>query len=202
MNKFFVCIKVDREERPDIDQIYMEAVQILGVNGGWPLNVFLTPDQKPFFGGTYFAPQIWVEVLSNINSAYQRNRKQIEDTAEELRLHLLTSEVERYKQKPADSELIHDMQEIFDRIEPKFDKKWGGLDKEPKFIMPSIWLYLLRLAHLTKNSEALNHVSLHCKRSRWVEFMIKSVVDSPDTQWIVIGLHLTLKKCYMTMHNC
>ena len=158
MNKFFVCIKVDREERPDIDQIYMEAVQILGVNGGWPLNVFLTPDQKPFFGGTYFAPQIWVEVLNNINTAYQRNRKQIEDTAEELRVHLLTSEVERYKQKPADSELIHDLQEIYNRIEPKFDKKWGGLDKEPKFIMPSIWLYLLRLAHLTKNSEALSHV--------------------------------------------
>ena len=158
MNKFFVCIKVDREERPDIDQIYMEAVQILGVNGGWPLNVFLTPDQKPFFGGTYFTPQVWVEVLTNINSAYQGNRKQIEDTAEELRLHLLTSEVERYKQKPVDSELIHDLNEIYNRLEPKFDKKWGGLDKEPKFIMPSIWLYLLRLAHLTKNSEALNHV--------------------------------------------
>ena len=160
MNKFFVCIKVDREERPDIDQIYMEAVQILGVNGGWPLNVFLTPDQKPFFGGTYFTQQVWVEVLNNINRAYQQNRKQIEDTAEELRLHLLTSEVERYKQKPADSELIHDLQEIYNRIEPKFDKKWGGLDKEPKFIMPSIWLYLLRLAHLTKNSEALSHVVL------------------------------------------
>jgi uncharacterized protein len=160
MNKFFVCIKVDREERPDIDQIYMEAVQLLGVNGGWPLNVFLTPEQKPFFGGTYFQPQVWVEVLNNINNAFQRNRKQIEDTAEELRLHLLTSEAERYKQKPIDSELIHDLQEIYNRIEPKFDKKWGGLEKEPKFIMPSIWLYLLRLAHLTKNSEALSHVVL------------------------------------------
>ncbi len=158
MNKFFVCIKVDREERPDIDQIYMEAVQILGVNGGWPLNVFLTPDQKPFFGGTYFTPQVWVEVLNNINRAYQGNRKQIEDTAEELRLHLLTSEVERYKQKPVDSELIQDLNEIYNRLEPKFDKKWGGQDKEPKFIMPSVWLYLLRLAHLTKNSEALSHV--------------------------------------------
>ena len=158
MNKFFVCIKVDREERPDIDQIYMEAVQILGVNGGWPLNVFLTPDQKPFFGGTYFTPQVWVEVLTNINRAYQGNRKQIEDTAEELRLHLLTSEVERYKQKPVDSELIQDLNEIYNRLEPKFDKKWGGQDKEPKFIMPSVWLYLLRLAHLTKNSEALRHV--------------------------------------------
>ena len=158
MNKFFVCIKVDREERPDIDQIYMEAVQILGVNGGWPLNVFLTPDQKPFFGGTYFTPQVWVEVLTNINRAYQGNRKQIEDTAEELRLHLLTSEVERYKQKPVDSELIQDLNEIYNRLEPKFDNKWGGQDKEPKFIMPSVWLYLLRLAHLTKNSEALRHV--------------------------------------------
>jgi uncharacterized protein len=158
MNKFFICIKVDREERPDIDQIYMEAVQILGVNGGWPLNVFLTPDQKPFFGGTYFTPQVWVEVLNNINRAYQANRKQIEDSAEEIRLHLLSSEVERFKQKPIDSELIHDLYEIYNRIEPKFDKKWGGLDKEPKFIMPSIWLYLLRLAHITKNSEALNHV--------------------------------------------
>jgi len=158
MNKFFVCIKVDREERPDIDQIYMEAVQILGVNGGWPLNVFLTPDQKPFFGGTYFTPQVWVEVLTNINRAYQGNRKQIEDTAEELRVHLLTSEVERYKQKPVDSELTQDLNEIYNRLEPKFDKKWGGQDKEPKFIMPSVWLYLLRLAHLTKNSEALSHV--------------------------------------------
>src|SRR5690606_6257614 len=62
MNDHFVSIKVDREERPDIDQVYMDAVHILGVQGGWPLNVFLTPDQKPFFGGTYFTPQVWVEI--------------------------------------------------------------------------------------------------------------------------------------------
>ncbi|HEX6227264.1 MAG TPA: thioredoxin domain-containing protein [Chryseolinea sp.] len=164
MNKFFVCIKVDREERPDIDQIYMEAVQILGVNGGWPLNVFLTPEQKPFFGGTYFTPAVWVQVLNNINTAYQANRKQIEDTAEELRLHLLSSGVERYKQKPIESELINDLYEIYNRLEPKFDRKWGGLDKEPKFIMPAIWLFLLRLAHITKNSEALDHVVFTLKK--------------------------------------
>lgn len=164
MNKFFVCIKVDREERPDIDQIYMEAVQILGVNGGWPLNVFLTPDQKPFFGGTYFTPQVWVEVLNNINRAFQANREQIEDTAEELRTHLLRSEVERYKQKPIDSDLLHDLNEIFSRLSPKFDKRWGGLDKEPKFIMPSIWLFLLRLSYITKNSEALDHVVFTLKK--------------------------------------
>ena len=56
MNENFVCIKVDREERPDVDHIYMEAVQAMGMNGGWPLNVFLTIDQKPFYGGTYFPP--------------------------------------------------------------------------------------------------------------------------------------------------
>lgn len=164
MNKFFVCIKVDREERPDIDQVYMEAVQILGVHGGWPLNVFLTPNQKPFFGGTYFTPQVWVEVLNNINNAYRANRQQIEDTAEELRLHLLTSEVERFKQKPDDSELIPDLNEIYGKLEPKFDKKWGGLDKEPKFIMPSIWLFLLRLSHVTKNKEALEHILFTLKK--------------------------------------
>ena len=164
MNKFFVCIKVDREERPDIDQIYMEAVQLLGVNGGWPLNVFLTPLQKPFFGGTYFASQTWIEILNNINRAYRGNRKQIEDSAEELRLHLLTSEVERYKQKPVDSDLIPDLNEIYNKFQMKFDKKWGGLDKEPKFIMPSIWLFLLRLSHVTKNQEALDHVIFTLKK--------------------------------------
>ncbi|HKZ36526.1 MAG TPA: thioredoxin domain-containing protein [Chryseolinea sp.] len=164
MNKFFICIKVDREERPDIDQIYMEAVQAFGVHGGWPLNVFLTPNQKPFFGGTYFSPQAWVEILNNINRAYQGNRKQIEDSAEELRLHLLNSEVERYKQKPIDSELIPDLNEIYNRLQPKFDTTWGGMDREPKFVMPSIWLLLLRVYHVTKNQQALDQITLTLKR--------------------------------------
>src|SRR5690606_9696485 len=158
MNDHFVCIKVDREERPDIDQVYMDAVHILGVQGGWPLNVFLTPDQKPFFGGTYFTPQVWVEILNNINKAFRSNRQQIEDNAEELRTHLLASEVERYKQKPVDSDFIHDLTGMFELLEAKFDRKWGGLDKQPKFIMPSIWLSLLRLSHITQNKEAIDHI--------------------------------------------
>lgn len=164
MNKFFVCIKVDREERPDIDQIYMDAVHLLGVHGGWPLNVFLTPEQKPFFGGTYFTPQVWIEVLNNINKAYRGNRDQIEETAEELRLHLLTSEVARYKQQPTDSELMADLDAMYNLMEGKFDKKWGGLDKEPKFIMPSIWLFLLRHFYLSGNQGALNHTLFTLKK--------------------------------------
>jgi uncharacterized protein len=164
MNKFFVCIKVDREERPDIDQIYMEAVQVLGVNGGWPLNVFLTPNQKPFFGGTYFTPQVWVEVLTNINNAFRGNRKQIEDTAEELRGHLASSDVARYKQKPVNTELISDLNDIVDKFQSKFDTKWGGMDREPKFVMPSVWLFLLRIYHITKNETILEHVILTLRR--------------------------------------
>jgi uncharacterized protein YyaL (SSP411 family) len=160
MNDFFVCIKVDREERPDIDQVYMDAVQVLGVQGGWPLNVFLTPDRKPFFGGTYFAPPNWTQILVNINKAFKQNRKQIEDTGEELRVHLLRSEVDRFIQKPQDSTLPHDLQEIFVKLESKFDTVWGGMDRAPKFVMPSVWIYLLRYYYLTHDTVALKQLSI------------------------------------------
>lgn len=160
MNEFFVCIKVDREERPDIDQIYMEAVQALGIHGGWPLNVFLTPDQKPFFGGTYFSPQAWVQILGNIHNAYKKNRKQLEDTAEELRLHLLRSDVERFKQNANPSNWEHDIQAMYAKLESHFDSQWGGMDRAPKFIMPSVWLFLLRYYHITGNANALDQINI------------------------------------------
>src|SRR5438552_10199611 len=90
MNRRFVSIKVDREERPDVDQLYMIAVQILTRQGGWPMSVFLTPDLKPFFGGTYFPPTDsygrpgFPRVLSSIGAAYQTKREQVERTADEI----------------------------------------------------------------------------------------------------------------------
>ncbi|HNV31191.1 MAG TPA: thioredoxin domain-containing protein, partial [Cyclobacteriaceae bacterium] len=77
MNEHFVCIKVDREERPDIDQVYMEAVQAMQQHGGWPLNVFLTPSQQPFFGGTYFPSKNWTQLLLQINKAFHEKRTDI-----------------------------------------------------------------------------------------------------------------------------
>ncbi|WP_309498274.1 thioredoxin domain-containing protein, partial [Sulfurovum sp.] len=67
MNENFICIKVDREERPDIDQIYMDAIHLMNGRGGWPLNCFALPDGKPFYGGTYFQPEQWIDVLNQIN---------------------------------------------------------------------------------------------------------------------------------------
>src|SRR5512137_1425439 len=94
MNRHFVNIKIDREERPDLDHIYMDAVQAISGNGGWPLNVFLTPEGKPFYGGTYFPPvraynrPSWLEVLSAISRAFQEDRDKIEDQARQLTDHL------------------------------------------------------------------------------------------------------------------
>lgn len=164
MNELFVCIKVDREERPDIDAIYMDAVQALGVNGGWPLNVFLTPEQKPFFGGTYFAPPMWTQILRNIHTAFRQNRDTIENSAEELRLHLLRSDVQRFKQPTTNLSVREDIDTIYKKLSAGFDDVWGGMDKAPKFVMPSVWHWLLRYYHLTNDQSALNHITLTLKK--------------------------------------
>lgn len=164
MNSFFVCIKVDREERPDIDQLYMDAVQALGVNGGWPLNVFLTPDQKPFFGGTYFSPEVWIQVLTNIHTAYQSKKQDILASADSLANHLASQGIGHYKKKAEQEDFRKLLDGMYASLETKFDKTWGGLDRAPKFIMPSIWLWLLRYWHLTKNEFALKHTLFTLKK--------------------------------------
>ena len=97
MNEHFVNIKIDREERPDLDHIYMDAVQAISGSGGWPLNVFLTPEAKPFFGGTYFPPvqafnrSSWSDVLQGISQSWKEKQNEIEAQAENLTAHLQQS---------------------------------------------------------------------------------------------------------------
>lgn len=164
MNEHLVCVKVDREERPDIDHIYMEAVQAMGMQGGWPLNVFLTPAQEPFYGGTYFPPEQWTQVIRGINNAFTNRREEVETSARELASHLSKQDIARFKKDPLSRELKEDLEETFGKLRPAFDKTWGGLEKAPKFIMPSVWRWLLRYHHLTQNSEALEHLVLTLKK--------------------------------------
>jgi len=164
MNDYFVCIKVDREERPDIDQLYMEAVHALGINGGWPLNVFLTPDQSPFYGGTYFPPQSWMQVLTGLHNAYTQERQKVDESARSLREHLAQTDIERFKQKRENVALTNDLNQIFVKLEQRFDAVWGGLDKAPKFVMPSVWQWLLRYYRLRGKENALAHTLLTLKR--------------------------------------
>lgn len=165
MNENFVNIKVDREERPDIDRIYMDAVQAMGINGGWPLNVFITPDQKPFYGGTYFPPQNWSQLLIQISKVYKEKRDEINGSADELARRLAASDLDRFKQDIEVANLNRKgMESMFDTLSSKFDHQWGGLERAPKFVMPTQWLFLLRHYTKSKNKQALEMVALTLKK--------------------------------------
>jgi uncharacterized protein len=167
MNQNLVCIKVDREERPDIDSIYMEAVQMMGIQGGWPLNVFLTPDQKPFYGGTYFPPDQWLNVVRGVDRAFKERRSEVNSSAEELAKALASHDTAHFKKVQEFIDLKTDLNSMYTKLSATFDTKWGGLDKAPKFVMPSVWLWLLRYQHLTKNKEALQHLDLTLRKIAW-----------------------------------
>ncbi len=161
MNKHYICIKVDREERPDVDQIYMDALHAMGLQGGWPMHVFLTPDQKPFYGGTYFPPEAWIHLLKNIAVAFQSNRKELEESAENFAESLNQSEAIKYglldHQETFDAK---DLDTMYQKLMHRFDKTKGGMMKAPKFPMPCIWMFLIRYHHLTGKVGALDQVVL------------------------------------------
>ncbi|WPR77894.1 thioredoxin domain-containing protein [Algoriphagus sp. NG3] len=159
MNAHFVCIKIDREERPDIDNIYMDAVQAMGLQGGWPLNVFLMPNQKPFYGGTYFPNQQWKGLLANIANAFEKHEDQLAESAEGFGSSLNRKETEKYGISAGDQELDPDeLAEIVAKITSQLDREWGGMNRVPKFPMPAIWSFLLDYGLLHRDKKLLNEV--------------------------------------------
>ncbi|MGK7393373.1 MAG: thioredoxin domain-containing protein [Candidatus Cyclobacteriaceae bacterium M3_2C_046] len=164
MNEHFVCIKVDREERPDVDQIYMDAVQLMGINGGWPLNVFLTADQKPFYGGTYFPTRSWLQLLNNVSQAYKQQNQEIKESAEKFVQAISVSDIVKYDlQNPLSEFKQDDLDQIYQTFSAKFDRERGGMNRAPKFPMPSYWLFGLRYFALTQNESVLTQVNLTLK---------------------------------------
>ncbi|RCV65352.1 hypothetical protein C5S53_04190 [Methanophagales archaeon] len=170
LNANFVCIKVDREERPDLDEIYMKAVQMMASTGGWPLSVFLTPDLKPFYGGTYFPPEpghglpAFNDVLRTIMNLWQDNWEQIEQNSEEITKHLRNS----YLYKPPSDKISPDLLDnAFEQLVLRFDFEYGGFGadaaawsaKNPKFPLPSYLSFLLRYYHRTQKQYALKMVT-------------------------------------------
>lgn len=159
MNEYFVCIKVDREERPDIDQIYMSAVQLMSGRGGWPLNCICLPDQRPIYGGTYFRKNDWTSLLFNLADFYKQKPTEAVEYAERLTAGIRQYEsVELVKEQAeyAKSDLeiiIHNWKRYFDHIE-------GGLGSAPKFPMPNNWISLMRYAQLAKDAAIADAVKL------------------------------------------
>jgi uncharacterized protein len=172
MNEYFINVKIDREERPDIDHIYMDAVQALTGSGGWPLNVFLTPDGKPFYGGTYFPPTkafnraSWTDVLTNINDAWKNRRSEIEEQAETLIAHLKKSNnftqikntivIEEGKNFFAKEDIVTISQNLLATA----DTEQGGFGKAPKFPQTFSINALLQCAHFLKDKKGLRHAEL------------------------------------------
>ncbi|MEP2348140.1 MAG: thioredoxin domain-containing protein [Algoriphagus sp.] len=165
MNAHFVCIKIDREERPDIVNIYMEAVQAMGLQGGWPLNVFLMPNQKPFYGGTYFPNQQWKGLLSNIADAFEKHEDQLAESAEGFGTSLNRKETDKYGILAGNRELDPDeLAEIATKVISQFDSEWGGMNRVPKFPMPAIWHFMLDYAVLSKNNGMMEKVFFTLKK--------------------------------------
>ncbi len=160
MNKHFVCIKLDREERPDIDQIYMEAIQAMGLSGGWPLNVFLTPDQKPFYGGTYFPPDRWNKLLISVANAYQTNRLALEDSAEKFHKALKIGVVTKYQLHDQDGKAANILDQAIEKLKAAFDEVNGGMQKAPKFPMPVIWNFVIHYYAGKRDQQLLQHLYL------------------------------------------
>jgi uncharacterized protein YyaL (SSP411 family) len=146
MNESFICVKVDREERPDVDALYMEAVQSMTGHGGWPLNVFLTPEQLPFYGGTYFPPEprggmpAWQQVLQAISEAWSERREEIKTGDESLRERLSGGALLTPSSQPIDSAAIDT---ALAGLRAAFDPVNGGFGTAPKFPQAPVIEFLL-----------------------------------------------------------
>lgn len=159
MNENFVCIKVDREERPDIDRIYMDAVQLITGSGGWPLNCFTLPDGRPIYGGTYFPPKNWAGVLMQLSNLFRQNPAKVNEYADEL-THGVKA-METVVQSNANVELDTTvLEKSVQKWRLRFDNEEGGPQKAPKFPLPNNYLFLMQYAHLTNDSDLLQHVYL------------------------------------------
>ncbi|MGH2489490.1 MAG: thioredoxin domain-containing protein, partial [Candidatus Limnocylindria bacterium] len=167
LNRDFVAIKVDREERPDIDDVYMGAVQAMTGSGGWPLNVFLTPDLEPFFGGTYFPPserhglQAFSAVLDGVAEAYRERRDEVAGIAAQLAVHLRhQASIDEAAATPGAEQLDAAVR----RLAASFDPVHGGFGPAPKFPAPMTLEFLLRRWRGTRDDATLRMVTLTLDR--------------------------------------
>lgn len=199
MNQHFINIKVDREERPDVDGVYMEVVQLIAGNGGWPLNCFLLPDGRAFFAGTYFPPRpahgraSWAQVLNNIHTAFSERRDEVEDQATKILEYLHNSDnyfVNKIETgattQEFDLEFLH---KTFRSLQERFDMQEGGFGNAPKFPATMALRFALQYAHATHSDAALQHVLLSLRK-----MSLGGIYDqlgggfarySVDSEWLV-----------------
>ncbi|MFT3903845.1 MAG: thioredoxin domain-containing protein [Niabella sp.] len=224
MNRHFINIKIDREERPDLDHIYMDAVQAMTGSGGWPLNVFLTPDRKPFYGGTYFPPVAlanrasWQDVLFSVIKAFKRNREGVTFQAGQLTAHLLEANSHGLstEQTPLQPDEIT---EACKNLLQQADKTWGGFGAAPKFPQSFSLQFLLRYYTLHKEDSEAHATLQHalCSLDKMIDGGIYDQIGggfaryATDREWLVPHFEKmlydnalmvsVLSEAYQTMRN-
>ena len=188
MNENFVCIKVDREERPDVDQIYMYAAYIVNGSGGWPLNALAMPDGSPFYAATYFPKVQWLQMLSFYIDIYKKKPEELRIQAENIKNNIndfdnvpFSDLSRRFELKDADI--------VFGEMKIEFDFESGGTKRAPKFPMPSNWDYLLHYHYLSKNNialEAVNSTLENMAKGGIFDHLAGGFARySTDTEWLV-----------------
>ena len=157
MNKLFISVKVDREERPDVDRIYMQALQMMTGSGGWPMSIFMTNDLKPFWGGTYIPPETkygrpgFVDLIKQLDELWRTKRNEIYKNAENLYSVLSEHQASAVPSSMPDGEVLDSGYKIFERM---YDDEYGGFGEAPKFPRVSVFNFLFRYAVRTGNEKA------------------------------------------------
>ena len=147
MNEFFVCVKVDREERPDVDRTYMDACQLINGNGGWPLNAIALPDGRPVFAGTYFPTARWKQVLAYFARRFREERDALEEQADRLAEGMAQLDVLPAAASGSTDLRFEDALAGWNIWRNRIDMIYGGRQGAPKFMMPGSWSFLLHLHH-------------------------------------------------------
>jgi uncharacterized protein YyaL (SSP411 family) len=158
MNKNFINIKVDREERPDVDQVYMNAVQLMTGSGGWPLNCFALPDGRPVYGGTYFPKDKWQQTLTSLQGLKENDPIKLEEYAKNLTAGIQQSELITRNEDPLETKVEFLAQKV-NEWSKYWDRKKGGPNRAPKFPLPNNYQFLLEYAFLSGDQESMDFVS-------------------------------------------
>lgn len=172
MNQSFINIKVDREERPDLDAVYMKSVQIMTGRGGWPMNVVTLPDGRPVWGGTYFRKQEWMDTLDELRLMYQSQPEKLIEYADKLQ-QAMNSISLTFGSHSADPLVKKETTGNDPLLEPlakwkrSFDYEYGGMARAPKFMMPSNYQFLMRYANSRQDDQLMNFVTLTLDRMAW-----------------------------------
>ena len=160
MNEHFINIKVDREERSDVDLIYMQAVKLISGHGGWPLNCFTMPDGRPVYGGTYFGKEQWINLLLNIADLYSSQPEKMEEYARNVTEGIKQAELFTTHKKNESEFSKEILLSGVNKWKKTFDHVQGGPNRTPKFPLPNNYLFLLRFSQLENDGNTLKHVHL------------------------------------------